>query len=87
MWLISAKTWPHATTYRCQYWDAAGQTTNWAGTQPHLSADRLPENGLSPQPPLDMPLGTALAMRGPGPRSSHQWAGTSTLCQETLTSL
>ena len=36
-----AKTWPHPTACRHQCWDASGQTTNRAGTQPHPSAERL----------------------------------------------
>ena len=39
--LFPAKTWPHPTACRHQCWDASGQTTNRAGTQPHPSAERL----------------------------------------------
>ena len=67
-WLISAfKTWPYPKSCRCQCWDASDPTINWAGTQLHPLADRLPKDFLSPQPPLDMPLDMALLTRGPNP--------------------
>ena len=44
-------TLPHQKACRLQCWDTAGWTTNRAGTQPHLSADRLPKIFLSPQLP------------------------------------
>ncbi|KAB1271032.1 hypothetical protein Cadr_000009543 [Camelus dromedarius] len=40
---------------------------NGAGTQPHPSADRLPKDFLSPQPPPGM----ALPSRAPRPSSTH----------------
>ena len=67
--------WTHPTACRCQCWDTSGQTTNCAGRQPHPSANRMPKDFLSPQPPLDMPLDMALPTRGPRPSSTHQWAG------------
>ena len=58
-------------TCRFQRWDASGQTTNSAGTQTHLSADRLPKDFLNSQSPLDTLLDVALSTRAPRPRSVH----------------
>ena len=82
LWLISTKTWPHPTAYKCPCWDASGQTTNWVGTQPYSSADRLPKDFLSLQPLLDMSLEMALPTRGSRSSSIHQWAGISLSLQE-----
>lgn len=38
---------------RLQWQGASGQRTNWMGTQPHPSAERLPKDFLSPQPEND----------------------------------
>ena len=84
---ILTPRWPHSTACRLQCWDASGQTTNRAGTQPHPSADRLPKVFLSPQPPLNTSLDMALPTRGTRPSSTHQWAGTSPSYQEVCTSL
>ena len=51
-------------------WDISTKT--WL--QP--SADRLPKEFWSPQPPIDLLLNTALPTRGPRPSFTHQWAGT-----------
>lgn len=40
---------------------------NWFRIQAHFSADGLPEGLLSPQSPLDMPLGIVLPTRGQDP--------------------
>ena len=86
-WIISTKTWLHPTACRLQCCEASGHTTNWAGTQPHPSADRLPNDFLSPQSPLDSHQGRALPARGPRPSSTHQWVGLSPSLQEACTSL
>ena len=76
------------TACRLQCWDASGEMTNMAGTEPHPSVDRLPKDFLSPQPPLDMPLDMALPSRGPRPSPTHhQWASISPSHQEAYTSL
>ena len=63
--------------YRLQWWDAAGQTINQAGTQTYSSADRL----------LKVFLSTALPIRGKRHSSTHQWAETSHNWQEAYTNL
>lgn len=63
-WLISTKTWPQPKACRYQCHNASGQTTNWAATQPHSPTDRLCKDFLSSQPPLEMPLDTALPTEG-----------------------
>ena len=63
---FGTETWPHPTACRLQCWDTSGQTTNWVGTQPHPSADRLPKVVLIPQLPLHISLDTALPTRGTG---------------------
>ena len=68
-------TWPHRRAYRLQCWEASGQTTNRLGTQPHLSADRLPKVSWDTQPPLNIPLNTALLTKRTRP--TNQGAGTS----------
>ena len=62
------------------------QLTGWVH-KPHPLGDRLPKDFLSSQPPLDMPLDTALPTRGPGPMSTHQWAGIFPALQESHSSL
>ena len=73
-------TWPHRRAYRLQCWEASGQTTNRLGTQPHLSADRLPKVIWDTQPPLNIPLNTALLTKRTRP--TNQGAGTSPSHQE-----
>ena len=53
---LLTKTCPRPTACRLQCWDASGQTTNRAGTQPYPSADRLLEVFLSIQLPDKHPL-------------------------------
>lgn len=86
-WFISTRSWPHPIAYRHQCWDTWGQTPHWVGTQSPSSADRLPEDFLSPQTPLDMTLDTALPTRGPRPRTTYQWAGPGLSYQEACTRL
>ena len=52
--------------------NASGQTTNRAETQPHPSAERLPEGYLSLTPPLDTFPDTALPTRGMRPTSRQE---------------
>ena len=77
---LGTRTWPHPVGCRLQCGDATGEITNWAGTQPLPSAERLPKDFLSPQPPLHTPTDTTLPTRGTRPSFTHQWAGTSTSC-------
>ena len=74
----------HELFWRPPFWNqdpalpigsVSSQTTKRVGTQPHPSADSLVKDSLSPQPPLDTSLDMALPTRGPGPSSTHQWAG------------
>ena len=83
---FGTETWPHPTASRLQCWNASDQTTNSVGTQPHPSADRLPEVIPSQQPPVNTPLDVTLPIRGTRPSSTHQWAGTSPPNQEACTS-
>ena len=53
----------HQKVCRHQCCDASGQTISRAGTQPHLSADRLPVF-LSSQPCLNTQIDMALPTRG-----------------------
>ena len=64
----------------------SGQTTGRTGTQPHPSADRVPQATLSSQPPISTPLNVASPTRGTRPSSSHQWAGSNPSHQEACTS-
>ena len=84
---FDTKSWYHPTACRLQCWDASGQTNNGAGTKPHPSAHRLPKVFLSPQPPLNTPLDTALTTRGTRPSSIDQRTGTGPSHQETCPSL
>ena len=86
-WHFGTKTWPHPAVHRLKCWEALRQTTQWAGTQSNPSADRLPKDFLSSQPPLDTPLDMVLSIRGPTPSSTHQGTGTSPSHQEACTSL
>ena len=79
---FGTKTCPHSTTCRLQCWNASVQTTSQIGTQPHLSAERLPEVVLSLKPPLD----TALPTRGKTPSSTHHRAGITPSHQEACIS-
>ena len=63
----------------------SGQTTSRIGTQPHPSADRVPQATLSSQPPISTLLNVALSTRGTRPSSTHQWAGRSPSHQEACT--
>ena len=59
------------------------QPTRWEYSPTHW---QLPKVILSPQPPLDTPLDTALPTRGTRPSSTLPWAGTSPSHQEACTS-
>ena len=76
---FDTKSWHDPTACWLQCWDASGQTTKRAGTQPHPSADRLPKAFWSPQVPLNTPLDTPLPTRGTRPSSTHQETCTSLL--------
>lgn len=82
---IGTKISTHSTACRIQFWDASHQTTKIVVTQPHPSADRLPEFILSQQPPINTWLDMALPTSGTIPSSAHQGAGTSPSHQETCT--
>lgn len=101
LWLVSLSTQPCPLlpTCRHQYWDASGQASSWAGTQPHLPASKL-----RPQPPLNIALSTRgsrtqphtpvhrhytwdpldPAARDPRTSSTHPWSGTSPVTTTTL---
>ena len=71
------KTWLHPTAYWLQSSDTSYQRPKMAGTQPHLSAERLLKGFLS----------IALPTRGTRHSSIHQSAGTCPSHQEACQSL
>lgn len=62
--LMSAMAWPHLTA--CRPVLGRPQTAHWMGTQPHPSADRLPEDPRIPRPPPE----------GQDPAPTNQRSGT-----------
>ena len=74
---FSTKMWNHPPACRLQCWDALGQTTNRAGTQPTCHQTGYLKSSWAHSLPLNTPFDMAMPTRGKRPCSSHQWAGSS----------
>ena len=69
--------WNHPPACRLQCWDALGQPTNRAGTQPTCHQTGYLKSSWAHSLSLNTPLDMAMPTRGKRPCSSHQWAGSS----------
>ena len=69
--------WNHPPACRLQCWDALGQPTNRAGTQPTCHQTGYLKSSWAHSLSLNTPLDVAMPTRGKRPCSSHQWAGSS----------
>lgn len=72
---LGTEAWPHPTTCRSRAGNP--QPNKRVKTLPHQSADGLPKDFLSPELLLNIPLDSALWIRGTRPRSTYQWEDTS----------